>query len=82
MSWFRRPGSGQINPPPSLILQARLEKEGKPAFPLPRRAGNFDDLAVLGSLNHAHQGADQILFTAGQRRPPLVVSCRIRFHFS
>jgi hypothetical protein len=82
VKWFRRPGAGQLNPPPSLILQPRLEEEGKPAFPLPRSAGNLDNLAMLCSLNHSHYGADQILFTTGQRCPPLIVCCRIRLHLT
>ena len=72
----------QINPPRPLILQARLEKEGEPALPLPRRAGHLHNLAVLRTLDHPHQSADQILFTTGQGRPPLIVYCSIRFHLT
>ena len=70
----------QINPPRSLILQPRLEKEGEPGLPLPRRTGHLDNLTALCALNQPHQSANQILLTSGKRRPPQIVCCSIRLH--
>ena len=62
------------------VHQPDFDEICEAAFPPPRCACDFNDLAAFRALNHAHERPDELLFAAGKAAPPLFGIQIICFH--